>query len=189
MPLRNLTIGEQTFLRSIFAASLPYDRLQVDRNDAQFGGPTNSITLLNVPHMAITKWTTDFSDSSVSDNNKWTFIHEFGHVWQWCQGNTPQASGVWTGLKMWITLHSYDDAYYYDLSDSSSFSSYNLEQQAAIIADYWFVSNGKAPKYNTGARKSVKDYLPFMTVVTTVTPIRDWDEVKNYANRPDSRPL
>jgi transposase len=74
-------------------------------------------------------------------------------------------------------------------ADSSSFNSYNFEQQASIVADYWYVSNGKSPQYNTGSRKSLRDYQPFMTQVRSSGPPADQSYNVKYANRPDSRPL
>jgi hypothetical protein len=186
---RSLTAGEKRLLVGVFAFSLPYHRLTVEQNFGNFGGADNSITLVNVPHMAISIWSQDYSDATVPDDDKWTFIHEFGHVWQWCQGASPQADGLWIGVKAFFRRRDYESYYPYDLAESTSFSGYNLEQQASLIADYWNVSRGQRPKYNTGSENSLQDYSPFMREVTSALPSRDWDADAKYANRPDSRPL
>jgi hypothetical protein len=128
MPLRHLTPGEKILLQSVFGATLPYDDQEIDRNDEEYGGRGNSITLAIVPHMAISIWAWDYSSSSVSDDDRWTFIHEMAHVWNWYHGGSNMRSAIWTGFKLWITGRSYDDAYPYNLSESSNLGSYNLYQ-------------------------------------------------------------
>ena len=81
MPDRRLTSGEKALLRPIYGATLPYDDQWIGRNDAEWGGRTNSITLATVPRMAVTIWALDYSASSVSKDDKWIFVHEMGHVW------------------------------------------------------------------------------------------------------------
>jgi hypothetical protein len=76
MPERLLTMGEVAMLRPIFGATLPYPTQLLDTNDGNSGGADNSITSFDIPHMLNQSWTTDFSDASVSDEDKWTFVHE-----------------------------------------------------------------------------------------------------------------
>ena len=45
MPDRRLTSGEKALLRPIFGSIVPYDDQWIGRNDAEWGGRTNSITL------------------------------------------------------------------------------------------------------------------------------------------------
>jgi hypothetical protein len=186
---RKLTVGEKTLLRSVFGPTLPYDDQDLDINYEQYGGPDNSITFAIVPHMAAGIWSLDYSLSSVSDNARRTFIHEMGHVWNWYHGGSNIRSFIWTGLKMKVTGRHYNDAYFYDLSESDRLSSYNFEEQASIIADYWYVLKGYPPKYNTGSKKSVADYRPFILQVQTSGPPASASHTKAYAERPDSRPL
>jgi hypothetical protein len=184
MPDRRLTSGEKALLRPIYGATLPYDDQWIGRNDAEWGGRTNSITLATVPRMAVTIWALDYSASSVSNDDKWIFVHEMGHVWNWYHGGSNMRSGIWT----WITQSDYEDAYYYDLADGSRLRSFNFEAQASIIADYWFVSQSLSPKYNTGSRKRLADYQPYIVQVQTSGPPAEPTNVK-YANRSGSRPL
>ena len=171
MPWRKLTTGEKLLLTSVFGpGTLPYDDQEITRNDEQYGGKDNSITPGNIPNMAISIWSLDYSSSSVSDDDRWTFIHEFGHAWSWYHGGHNILGFVGTWLHMTVTLRSYDDAYYYDLSDSSNLMGYNLEQRASIIADFWYISKGYPPKYNNGSKKSLADYQPFIVQVRTSGP-------------------
>jgi hypothetical protein len=64
-----------------------------------------------------------------------------------------------------------------------------LEEQASIIADYWYVSKGYSPKYNIGFKKSLADYQSFIMQVRTSGPPADSSHTAEYARRPDSRPL
>ncbi len=128
MPIRKLTNGEKLFLQDVFGrTTLPYDDLEIARNDKEYGGRNNSITFAVVPHMAPTIWVLDYSVRAVSDDDKWVFIHEMGHVWNWYHGGSNMRSAIWTGFKMWVTGNSYEDAYKYDLSESTNLRSYNIE--------------------------------------------------------------
>jgi hypothetical protein len=186
---RKLTLGEKKLLRSVFGPTLPYDAQEIDINYEQYGGSNNSITFAIVPHMAYSIWALDYSSSSVSDDARRTFIHEMGHVWNWYHGGSNIRSFIWTGSKMVLTGRDYGDAYTYDLTESDRLGSYNFEEQASIIADYWYVSKGYPPKYNIGTKKSVADYQPFILQVQTAGPPPDAHHTEVYANRPDSRPL
>ena len=47
-----------------------------------------------------------------------------------------------------------------------------MEQQAAIIEDYYRVSKGLAPDSNVGTRKSATDYAPYVAQLKTVGAFR-----------------
>jgi hypothetical protein len=165
VPQRKLTAGEKALLRPIFINTLPYDDQFVARNDDQTGGPFNSFTPGFIPNMAISLWSLDYSTASSSD--KWVFIHEMTHVWQAFHGD----NNIINGIKIWASHSSYDDAYYYDLTDNSKFRSYNMEQQASIVADYWYVLNGVAPDYNTNrSAQGLNSYQPFINQLQTAGP-------------------
>jgi hypothetical protein len=83
------------------------------------------------------------------------------HVWQSYHGNNNLTSAI--GL--WLHRDNYEDAYYYDLTKSKKFSTYNFEQQASIVADYWYVSVGRGPQYNIGTDEGLAAYRPFVTQV------------------------
>ena len=68
--VRSLTNGEKSLLRLIFEVTLPYDSMQVSRNDMEWGGSDNSITPGGTPFMAKSVWCADFSSASVSDDDK-----------------------------------------------------------------------------------------------------------------------
>ena len=82
---RSLTKGERDILFSVFANRLDYSDQEVGVNLLRVGGETNSITPTDTPYFAPTIWTKDFS-AAKDDRDKWVFVHEFGHVWQYAIG-------------------------------------------------------------------------------------------------------
>jgi hypothetical protein len=154
MSSRALTGGEIKILQFVFGSSLPYDRQQITINAAHVGGIDNSITYFHTPHYSPLIWCPDFS---VPTAQQWTFVHEFGHVWQYYHGTAP--------IKGWLANFQrhpidYELNYPYDLTASEYVEDYNIEQQASIVADYWFVSTNRAAQKCTNPRPpSQSDYL------------------------------
>jgi hypothetical protein len=159
MPTRNLTNGEIAVLQSVFGATLPYSSQQITTNDANIGGADNSITYSDTPHYSNQIWTNDFS---VQPANTWTFVHEFGHVWQSIYGTAPIL-----GWLAGVFRHPRDYGlnYPYDLTKSNNFFDYNIEQEASIVADYWALSNGQSAQYNNTTNPQVSDYSGFISQV------------------------
>lgn len=58
------------------------------------------------------------------------FIHEMMHVWQYQKGYAVKLRGLFS----WAANDHYD-------LNLQSFSSYSMEQQASIVADYWLLIN------------------------------------------------
>jgi hypothetical protein len=162
MPLRNITAGERGFLRSIFEETLPYPSLQVDTNDGDWGGHTNSITPQAIPYMSTTIWCADFSDPGVDVDDRSYFVHEFMHVWQYYHG-VHKVYGFITQA-LWH-IRDYERAYPYDLSDSDDILDFNFEQQAAIIQDFYLINENRRTKSNIGRINSKEAYSPYVDQV------------------------
>src|SRR5467141_793725 len=145
MPRRKITAGERSLLRRVFEETLPYAKLDVATNDHNIGGKTNSITPEDVPYLSTEIRCEDFDGPSVLKSYQGTFIHEFVHVWQHYHGVHKLLGAAWQYVR-----HGgdYDEAYWYDLADSNDLTDYNLEQQAAIIEDFWRINNGLATLRN-----------------------------------------
>jgi hypothetical protein len=163
MDMRPITPGERRMLMDVFGPTLPYDTQDVDFNDHEFGGVNNSVTPDGVPFMAPHLAAADYSDTALSDIHKWVFIHEMTHVWQYYHGHNHK---ILYAIGNWIS-HGFDysAAYPYDLSDSTDFDDYNFEQQASIVGDFWYVSNSKEPRKNTGSDKSLRSYMNLVVQV------------------------
>jgi hypothetical protein len=168
MPTRILTLGEKKILRFVFGETLLYNTLRITTNDANRGGANNSITYYDIPHYSNQIWCVDFSANSA---DTWTFVHEFGHVWQYKYA-TPPING-WIENVMRHPV-DYGLNYPYDLMKSDDFYDYNIEQQASIVADYWAVSASYRARYcrNPGSPKP-SDYYGFISQVQSAggTPL------------------
>ena len=140
MPRRHITAGERGLLRSVFEETLPYQGLEVDTNDGNWGGKDNSITPEEIPYFSTQIFCPDFSvATSASDRS--TFIHEFMHVWQFYHGVHKVLGFLSQAIRH---PGDYDKAYPYDLSDSNDILDFNFEQQAAIIEDFCARQRGHA---------------------------------------------
>lgn len=157
---RKLTKNEVNLAKLVYQDSIPYDKVWIIRggllempnisNNAMT--PFGNIYLPNQHYDNIS----DFTINTKSDNIRW-FIHEMAHVWQYyamdlsvaCRGIVLQVKG------------GYDSdakAYVYDLFGTDAkkeFKDFNIEQQAQIIAHYFWVKH-----YPTTA----KSYLPYLLI-------------------------
>ncbi len=167
MPRRKITDGERSLLRRVFEETLPYPKLEVATNDHNIGGKTNSLTPEDVPYLSTTVWCADFSGPSVPKNDQSTFIHEFVHVWQHYHGVHKLVSAAWQFVRH---VGDYDEAYWYDLADSNDLTDYNLEQQAAIIEDFWRINSGLGILRNKGSVNSPEVYSRFADQVRSAGP-------------------
>jgi hypothetical protein len=183
MQERFLTSTEMALLRPIFANTLPYNELIIGVNSSEWGGHWNSITPHNIPRFAKAIWTPSFGNAS--DDDKWIFIHEMTHVWQWYHGQ----NNVMSAVRLWTQYGSnYEDAYDYNFDDGNKLSDFNFEQQASIVPDYWLVDKGLVPKNAKGMRAALSNYLPYMAELRgSGPPIGDpnryRDHVQDYELR------
>ena len=106
------------------------------------------------------------------------FVHEMVHVWQSGHGSHNLLRGTYLYVRY---RGDYEIAYKYNLDSSTKLSDFNLEQQAAIIEDYYLVSKNLPPESNVGTRKTVPDYVPYVDQLKTAGPFR-WP-VTNTSHR------
>ena len=92
------------------------------------------------------------ADFSLNVNDAAWLIHELTHRWQFEQG-------------MWVRLRGamrppYD---YGDLTGSRrALVSFTLEQQASIVADYYYLSRGRNPTRGKGGIGDYRNVIPFL---------------------------
>lgn len=80
-------------------------------------------------------------------------LHELTHVWQY-------QHGVWVRLQGILARGKYA---YGDLAGNTApYGSFNIEQQAAIVQDYYLTTNGHGAYYGQGARADYERVLPFV---------------------------
>ena len=139
----------------------------VDRNDSNIGGEYNSLTPEYVPYMSRHEWSFDYS--LTYPTKAAVFVHEMVHVWQTGHGGHNVRSGIW----IWAGHRGdYKAAYRYNLDTSALLSDFNMEQQAAIIEDYYLKSRNRVPDNNIGRRNEVADYAPYVVQLKNVGAFR-----------------
>jgi len=97
------------------------------------------------PHI----WSWDYSMASHAKAA--VFVHEMVHVWQSGHGSHNLLRGAYLYVRY---RGDYEIAYKYNLDSSTRLSDFNLEQQAAIIEDYYLVSKNLPPESNVGTREN-----------------------------------
>lgn len=140
---RMLKQGEKTILRPLFQDTFPYDDQQIGANTREWGGHTNSMTPNYLPRLALSIWRFDFS--SASNDDKWIFVHEMTHAWQWYHGR----NNILSAARLALRYESYEEAYDYNFDASDKFFDLNFEQQASLVADYWYVTQHLVPQNNS----------------------------------------
>lgn len=147
---------EKSLLYTVFKSTLPYDRIVCKINTANVGGVSNSITPTGTPYFSSKVYCGDFSKDSVSADIKWVFFHEMTHVWQYYHRTNVLTSAVGIAI---VTRGDYESGYPYSLRPARQLSGFNIEQQAAIVADYWIMTQSGMPVYNTDSTPKVSEYF------------------------------
>ena len=135
---RRLRDAEIALARTVFGSSLPYDLIYLCDNTGAWSRPfTNSEPggdhyFVHVGPIYADATSTaafdTFSDGTVACRYCDVFIHELTHVWQ----GEHRGGFIWNSL--WHQAWD-KDAYAY--TAGAAWSSYNVEQQAHIVED-WF---------------------------------------------------
>ncbi|MFZ4832667.1 type IV secretion protein Rhs [Rouxiella sp. Mn2063] len=133
--LRLMTPGEISMAQEIYKGAIEYYKVWVHKgsylpfglqNKKQAMTPSGEIYFRD-------DYTPDFSSAAI--RLKHIFIHELAHVWQRQQGMNVKTIGLFS----WAADYDYK-------LENRSLSSYGMEQQAQIIADYFLLTqpNGRA---------------------------------------------
>ncbi|MBH1928077.1 type IV secretion protein Rhs [Serratia rubidaea] len=129
---RPLTLGEVILARSIFGNSIIYNTVRVHCDSyLPFGLQASHTAMAPNGELWFRKelYKPDFSVSPIISQH--TFIHELAHVWQYQHGMWVRSRGLFS----WIT------DYTYRLDGKRRLKDYPMEQQASIIADYFYLKN------------------------------------------------
>lgn len=127
---RPLTLGETVLARSVYGNSINYNKVIVHCDsyfpfglqDPKYAmAPNGELWFRKELHQE------DFSKAYVNDQH--TFIHEMAHVWQHQKGMWVRSRGI---VSKFV-------AYEYRLDGKKLLKDYGMEQQASIIADYWYL--------------------------------------------------
>jgi hypothetical protein len=146
---RPLTPGEIALAMPLFGGSFDFDRVRIHQHKYfLFHGANNTMTPNGEMyfHPESGHYCEDFSDPGERPDRYESlahlFIHELTHAWQHQHGTSMLVKGLFIHmfhqpgviLNRWFGREFYN-AYAYELMPDRRFSSYNIEQQAEIVAD------------------------------------------------------
>jgi uncharacterized Zn-binding protein involved in type VI secretion len=168
---RDMTSSELITAKSVFGDAINFGKKGEENGVGIYNGkwkPVQQDNRAMSPDGNIyfpgTAYEEDFSNlnsKSVSDRDRRTFIHEMTHVWQHQHGKAVKTRGITLGA-----LATLGDPYLYKLytsGDDTNFkdlSDYGLEQQAAIVGDYYALrENLNLKPYATNSKTlTLQDY-------------------------------
>jgi hypothetical protein len=134
---RPLADGEKEIARLMFRDAIDTSRVRILREKAVFFQPRNftmapdgNIWLHPLGHLANSQFAADFSAASLDIRAH--FVHELTHVYQHQNG----ANLILDKVIMFF-LHGALGGYDYEITPGKTFSAYNIEQQACIMADHY----------------------------------------------------
>lgn len=130
--VRRLTLGEIALARTVFGSYIDYSRVWIHLGSyLPFGLQMESAAMTPSGELYFRgeNYVDDFS--TASNRHQHLFIHEMTHVWQYQNG-------------MWVKLRgsmSWAVDYHYNFEGKTRVNEYSMEQQASIVADYFFLVN------------------------------------------------
>jgi hypothetical protein len=131
---RDLHTDEIEEARKVFGDTLPYDKIVISKLEGPSG---RAFTLPDIDGDIILGLGSDMFDSALADEKKrHRFIHELTHAWQILH----QAKLPWICSALASRLDELVDGRnkVYNYTAGSDWGSYSMEQQAQIVADwYW----------------------------------------------------
>lgn len=130
---RPLTSGEITLAQRIFGNSICYDKVGVTAGQFMPFQPKGTAMAPDGNLYMYGCYHDDFSQQPPMTQSH--FIHEMAHVWQKQNGVLDPISSA---VKLQLTYRfNYNAAYFYKLDSARDLTSYNMEQQATIVQDYF----------------------------------------------------
>lgn len=149
MGWRRLTTGERAAAREVFADALDYDRIRL--YDRAFM-PLQPRGTAIAPNGAIYFRRCDcLDDFAVGWRSMAWLVHELTHVWQ-------HQTGVWVMLRGMV-----ERRYRYGrLDPTRRLERWGIEQQAAIVEDWFRITRGHPPHRGSGSAADYRAVIPFL---------------------------
>jgi hypothetical protein len=137
---RELTTGETELARQVFGDSIDYAAVRIhDRAYVPFQPKSSGMTPRGELYMRDC-YSADYSQGNIYDSA--LFIHEMTHVWQYQNKILdPIAEAFKLQLKH---KFNYAAAYEFTLDKNKDLTNYGMEQQAAIIEQYFMLKGTQA---------------------------------------------
>lgn len=135
MTSRTMTEGEIKLAKRIFKDSINYNIVKIHNEKYIFFQPNNSGMTPNGEIYMNGSYSKDYS--KLNGRAKSFLIHELVHVWQY-QLNilNPITAAI---SQNFTNAFDYSKAYQYTLNPDKDILDYEIEQQAAIIEDYYLI--------------------------------------------------
>lgn len=147
---RALTQNEKRLGATVFQNALNYKAVRIHDEKYIFFQAANVLMTPNGQIYAPgTMYRNDYASEPL--NYQELFIHELAHVWQYqMKVLNPKLSGLFEFVRNGF---SYGKAYRYVLQSEKDLTDYGMEQQAAIVADYFTVEKCGEPfgRHNANA--------------------------------------
>ncbi len=148
---RPLTVAETWTARSVFGNAINYSRVWVHRGKYIFFQPDDTAMTPNGElYFPEPVYKADFTTNA---NDRSWLIHELTHVWQYQHGVNVILAAPFS--------RNYD---YGKITATTNFAKLNIEQQAALVADYYLIQHGLAPYHGSGTLAEYRAVVPFKPV-------------------------
>lgn len=162
---RYLTDCETRMAKAIFGNSIDYSAVKIHREKYSIGQSDDETVTPN-GQMYLSPKNKGYADDycSTGPDSRAHFIHEMTHVWQYQHG----INVVWRRALGTAGITN-DAAYDYHLEAGKPLSEYGIEQQAAIVQDYFRLSTGQAvsDRAKNDPKPTLDEYW------RTIQPIRE----------------
>lgn len=143
MSSRPLTQGEIDLAKTVFGNAIDYTQVKVcDGTQGFFQRVGMAMTVSNNLYMN-DMYRDDYGQPDADYRH--IFIHEMAHVWQY-QNKVlnPVVSAVQLNLRH---KFNYDKAYFFELDEKKDLTDYGMEQQAAMIEEYFLIKKEGLSSY------------------------------------------
>ena len=142
--------NETRAARTVFGSAIDYSLVKIHNTKAYFFQPNGTaITPNGEVYFPKSDYLEDFG---IRASNMAWLIHELTHVWQSQQGMWVRSRGMMN--------RNYT---YGDLSESKlTLTDYGIEQQAAIVEDYFRTTHGLKPRNGSGSGGDYARIIPFL---------------------------
>ena len=152
--IRHVRPGEVNILVTIFKKQLDYARILISNQYRKILGFAFNVpsTQGNTIYMGLS-YSNDYSMENFL--GKSLLVHESTHVYQGQNGENVQGKGFDNFL---AGRYNNDKLYRYGVLNGQSYSAYNFETRAEIIADYWSAVNGY--KFNSNTIANFETVVP-----------------------------
>ena len=136
--VRHLATHEIRIARSVFEEQIPYERVHISDGYGQDHRPYTIPVPWTFPRRYCIMAGDGYFGMSTVKEDKSTLIHELTHVWQ---GQHDKVAYTYVVESLRAQRRLGDQAYAYDKTNYKDWDSYNVEQQAQIVEDWYGVAS------------------------------------------------